>query len=129
MLFYIFFNVVGTILFTIFIYKIIYLNMEKQLINEAKRLQELAGINEVKIQTKEDILKQEVMDVLRRNGIDEDYFESMGGKEIEGGSEEWLDVVSDITGKDAYQGNFDDEDDEKIRDFMEKLDELGIEFF
>ena len=103
--------------------------MEKQLINEAKRLQELAGINEVKIQTKEDILKQEVMDVLRRNGIDEDYFESMGGKEIEGGSEEWLDVVSDITGKDAYQGNFDDEDDEKIRDFMEKLDELGIEFF
>jgi len=129
MLFYIFFNVVGTILFTIFIYKIIYLNMEKQLINEAKRLQELAGINEVKIQTKEDILKQEVMDVLRRNGIDEDYFESMGGKEIEGGSEEWLDVVSDITGKDAYQGNFDDEDDEKIRDFMEKLDELGIELF
>jgi hypothetical protein len=129
MLFYIFFNVVGTILFTIFIYKIIYLNMEKQLINEAKRLQELAGINEVKIQTKEDILKQEVMDVLRRNGIDEDYFESMGGKEIEGGSEEWLDVVSDITGKDAYQGNFDDEDDEKIRDFMEKLDELGIEIW
>ena len=103
--------------------------MTKQLINEAKRLQELAGINEVKIQTKEDILKQEVMDVLRRNGIDEDYFESMGGKEIEGGSEEWLDVVSDITGKDAYQGNFDDEDDEKIRDFMEKLDELGIEIW
>jgi len=100
-----------------------------QLINEAKRLQELAGINEVKIQTKEDILKQEVMDVLRRNGIDEDYFESMGGKEIEGGSEEWLDVLSDITGKDAYQGNFDDEDDEKIRDFIEKLDELGIEIW
>jgi hypothetical protein len=45
-----FFNVVGIILCIIFIYKIIYLNMEKQLIKEAKRLQELAGINEVKIQ-------------------------------------------------------------------------------
>ena len=32
--------------------------MAKQLIKEAKRFQELAGINEVKIQTKEDILKQ-----------------------------------------------------------------------
>jgi hypothetical protein len=41
---------VGIILCIIFIYKIIYLNMEKQLIKEAKRLQELAGINEVKIQ-------------------------------------------------------------------------------
>jgi hypothetical protein len=32
--------------------------MTKQLINEAKRFQELAGISEVKIQSKEDILKQ-----------------------------------------------------------------------
>jgi hypothetical protein len=104
--------------------------MTKQLINEAKRFQELAGINEVKIQTQKDTVEQKIMDILRRNGIDEDYFESMGGKEIESGGEEWMDVISDITGKNAYESDdFDDEDDEKIRDFMEKLDELGIEFF
>jgi hypothetical protein len=104
--------------------------MTKQLIKEAKRLQELAGINEVKIQTQKDTVEQKIMDILRRNGIDEDYFESMGGKEIESGGEEWMDVISDITGKNAYESDdFDDEDDEKIRDFMEKLDELGIEFF
>jgi len=104
--------------------------MTKQLIKEAKRLQELAGINEVKIQTQKDTVGQKIMDILRRNGIDEDYFESMGGKEIESGGEEWMDVLSDITGKNAYESDdFDDEDDEKIRDFMEKLDELGIEFF
>jgi len=39
-----FFDVVGIILFIIFIHKFIYLNMKKQLIKEAKRLQELAGI-------------------------------------------------------------------------------------
>lgn len=104
--------------------------MKKQLINEAKRLQELAGINEVKIQTQKDTVEQKIMDILRRNGIDEDYFESMGGKEIESGGEEWMDVISDITGKNAYESDdFDDEDNKKIRDFMEKLDELGIEFF
>jgi hypothetical protein len=104
--------------------------MTKQLIKEAKRFQELAGINEVKIQTQKDTVGQKIMDILRRNGIDEDYFESMGGKEIESGGEEWMDVLSDITGKNAYESDdFDDEDDEKIRDFMEKLDELGIEFF
>ena len=35
---------VGIVLFIIFIHKFIYLTMKKQLINEAKRLQELAGI-------------------------------------------------------------------------------------
>jgi hypothetical protein len=103
--------------------------MTKQLIKEAKRLQELAGINEVKIQTQKDTVGQKIMDILRRNGIDEDYFGFRRGKKIESGGEEWMDVLSDITGKNAYEGNFDDEDDEKIRDFMEKLDELGIEFF
>lgn len=98
--------------------------MKKQLINEAKRFQELAGINEVKV-NKPDT----VMDILARNGIDDDYFEAMGGKEIEGGSEEWMDVLADITGKDPYAGEFDDEDNEKIEAFMEELEELGIEFY
>lgn len=98
--------------------------MTKQLINEAKRFQELAGINEVKI-NKPDT----VMDILARNGIDDDYFEAMGEKEIEGGSEEWMDVLADITGKDPYAGEFDDEDNEKIEAFMEELEKLGIEFY
>jgi hypothetical protein len=80
---YFFFDVVGTILFTIFIYKIIYLNMKKQLINEAKRLQELAGIkNETGNGTSNDFgfwfragvrgekQAQQAKDLLTQKGID-----------------------------------------------------------
>lgn len=99
--------------------------MKKELVTEAKRLQELAGIDEVIKIKKPDT----TMDILARNGIDDDYFEAMGGKEIEGGSEEWLDVIEDITGKHPYTDEFDDEDNEKIEAFMEELEKLGIEFY
>ena len=69
----------------------------------------------------------DVMAVLNRNGIDEDYFESMGGKEVESGTEEWLDVLSDITGKDAYEGEFTPEDDKLIQKFISDMEDLGIE--
>jgi hypothetical protein len=46
------------------------------------------------------IQEMDVKTILTNNGIDDDYFESMGGKEIETGTEEWLDILSDVTGKD-----------------------------
>ena len=58
---------------------------------------------------------------------DDDYFESMGGMEIELGTEEWMDVLSDITGKDAYEDEMDEMDDKKIMTFISKLENLGIE--
>ena len=70
----------------------------------------------------------DVLQFLADNGIDEDYFESMGGKEIESGGDEWLEVLSVLTGKDAYEDEFDANDDQKISDFMTTIDRLGIEF-
>jgi hypothetical protein len=83
-----------------------------------KMLQDPSKLNENTI---------DIMAVLNRNGIDEDYFESMGGKEVESGTEEWLDVLSDITGKDAYEGEFTPEDDKLIQKFISDMEALGIE--
>ena len=73
------------------------------------------------------INEMDVETILTNNGIDDDYFESMGGKEIETGTEEWLDILSDVTGKDAYIAEFDEADEAKIQAFMQKLEALGIE--
>lgn len=72
-------------------------------------------------------MDMDVKTILTNNGIDDDYFESMDGKAIETGTEEWLDVLSDVTGKDAYTAEFDKEDEAKIQAFMQKLEALGIE--
>ena len=72
-------------------------------------------------------MDMDVKTILDNNGIDDDYFESMGEKAIETGTEEWLDVLSDVTGKDAYTAEFDKEDEAKIQAFMQKLEALGIE--
>ena len=69
---------------------------------------------------------KDVTKLLADNGIDEEYFTAMGGKEIEGGSNEWMDTISDITGKDAYEGNFSKKDNMKIQTFMNHLNSLGI---
>jgi hypothetical protein len=70
----------------------------------------------------------DVLQFLADNGIDDDYFESMGGQEIENGSDEWMNVLSALTGKDAYEDEFDTNDDQKIRNFMTTIGRLGIEF-
>ena len=88
-----------------------------------KMLQDPSKLNESKLN--ENTI--DIMAVLNRNGIDEDYFESMGGKEVESGTEEWLDVLSDITGKDAYEGEFTPEDDKLIQKFISDMEALGIE--
>jgi len=72
--------------------------------------------------------KNAVLQFLTDNGIDDDYFESMGGKEIEYGGDEWLEVLSVLTGKDAYTDEFDVEDDKKISDLLITIDRLGIDF-
>jgi len=93
-------------------------------------MQMLAGIiteGQYKAMLNEDNNQFDVMDILNRNGIDEDYFESMGGKEVEGGTEEWLDVISDITGKNAYRDELTPEDDELIQKFISDMEGMGIE--
>ena len=72
-------------------------------------------------------MDMDVKTILDNNGIDDDYFESMGEKAIETGTEEWLDILSDVTGKDAYTAEFDEADEAKIQVFMQKLEALGIE--
>ena len=105
----------------------------KQQINEIKRMQQLAGLiteNEYReslMNEKKSFTSEEVKSILSNNGIDDDYFESMGGKEIESGGEEWMDVLSDITGKDAYEDKFSEQDDETIANFFSALEDMGIE--
>ena len=105
----------------------------KQPINEIKRMQQLAGLiteNEYReslMNEKKSFTSEEVKLILSNNGIDDDYFESMGGKEIESGGEEWMDVLSDITGKDAYEDKFSEQDDETIANFFSALEDMGIE--
>jgi hypothetical protein len=66
-----------------------------------------------------------VLNVLMNNGIDEMYLEDMEG--VESGSEEWMDVVSEVIGKDSY-GDISEEDDKKIMEFIKIMNGMGIEF-
>ena len=70
----------------------------------------------------------EVMKVLNNNGIDEEYFEDMGGREIEMGCVEWVDTLCEITGKNVYEEDIDEEDDKKITQFVEIIEANGIIF-
>jgi len=76
---------------------------------------------------KEDITPEYVTTLLSNNGIDDEYFESMGGKEIEGGTEEWMSVLSDLIGKDAYTADYTPEEDNIINNFISTLNKIGIE--
>jgi hypothetical protein len=68
------------------------------------------------------------MKVLNNNGIDEKYFEDMGGREIEMGCVEWVDTLCEITGKYVYEEDIDEEDDKKITQFVEIIEANGIIF-
>ena len=72
---------------------------------------------------------ENVLEILFNNGIDDEYFEEMDGldnKEIEAGSEELLDVLSDIVGKDVYNEELSKEDDILIYEFIRMLEEMEI---
>ena len=70
----------------------------------------------------------DVMKVLNNNGIDEEYFEDMGGREIEMGCVEWVDTLCEITGKNVYEEDIDEEDNKKITQFVEIIEANGIIF-
>ena len=72
---------------------------------------------------------ENVLEILFNNGIDDEYFEEMDGldnKEIEGGSEEWMDVLSDVVGKDVYNEELSEEDEVLVSEFMSVLEEMEI---
>jgi hypothetical protein len=69
------------------------------------------------------------LEILFNNGIDDDYFEEMDGldnKEIELGSEEWMDVLSDVVGKDVYSEELSENDESLVSEFMSVLEEMEI---
>jgi hypothetical protein len=72
--------------------------------------------------------RKSALQFLADNGIDDNYFKSMGGRAIEYGGDEWLDVLSILTGKDAYTDEFDVADNKKISDLLITIDRLGIDF-
>ena len=70
-----------------------------------------------------------VMKVLSDNGIDQNYLDENDNL-IESGTEEWMDVISDITGEDPYDmDEWEEEKFEKIKEFINVMEENGIEFF
>jgi hypothetical protein len=72
--------------------------------------------------------KKAVLQFLADNGIDDNYFKSMGGRAIENSSDEWFNVLSGLIGKDPYGNDVDVEDDKKISNFLITTDRLGIDF-
>lgn len=106
--------------------------MKKQL-NEVRRMQVLAGLITKSFNLPENqetsLDPNKVKQILNDNGVDDDYFESMAGvnnKEIEAGSEEWMGILSDITGKDAYGDEFSEEDERKIKNLKIILKNMKI---
>jgi hypothetical protein len=73
------------------------------------------------------ISTSDINKLLADNGVDEKYYASMGGKEIEGGTETWIDIIEDIIGKPYDSNNTSKKDDMKIQTFMNHLSRLGIE--
>ena len=84
---------------------------------------------EIKVTKPSIFTAEQAEKILLRNGIDDEYFDSMGSKEIEYGSDEWMDVLSDITGKDAYNDAFTARDKKTVSVFMDVLRTMGISFY
>jgi hypothetical protein len=68
--------------------------------------------------------QQYVIDTLAKNGFTSEHYDQ--GMEM--GSEEWMDIVETITGKNPYDDSVLTEDDNKmIWEFQVVMGELGIE--
>lgn len=71
--------------------------------------------------------KIEVLEILKRNGIDEDYLEEMEG--VESGGDEWMEVLCDIVGKNVYVEDLNEEEDELVSGFVDvMINDLGIDW-
>ena len=117
---------------TLFIYLLSQIKKMKQPINEIKKMQLLAGLiteseyreslmNEAKTFTSKEVNK-----ILMDNGVDQEFLDN-NDNSMEAGNEPWMSIVSDITGKDAYNDNFTPQDDKTIQNFMSTLEDMGIE--
>jgi hypothetical protein len=91
---------------------------------ETKRMQKLAGINEIHVNNPTlEFTPERVVQILANNGI-----EYTNGMKIVGGSEEWMDIISEITGKDAYNdSDFTDEDNMKVMNFIKTMESMDVE--
>lgn len=71
-----------------------------------------------------------VMDILVRNGIDKEYLER-NDNWIELGSEEWMEMLSEVVGKNSYESdNWNEEDNERVMEFRRIIEEdFGIECY
>jgi hypothetical protein len=70
-----------------------------------------------------------VMEVLNNNGIDQDYLND-NDNYIEAGTEEWMDVLGDLIGKNPYEvDEIEDEDHELVMEFIKVMEDNGIELF
>lgn len=76
-----------------------------------------------------DITPEYVTTLLNDNGINDEYFESMDGKYIEGGVYPWLGVLDDLIGREALTADFTPEEDNKINTFISTMKGMGIELF
>jgi hypothetical protein len=70
-----------------------------------------------------------VMEVLNNNGIDQDYLND-NDNYIEAGTEEWMDVLGDLIGKNLYEvDEIEDEDHKLVMEFIKVMEDNGIELF
>ena len=75
----------------------------------------------------ENFNKKLILNLLSNNGVDGDYLEDMDNC-IESGSEEWMDILSELVGKDVYSEELDKDDSKLVMEFIEYLENnLNIE--
>jgi hypothetical protein len=113
--------------------------MKKQ-INEIKRMQQLAGLlkenqgimysgNDLPDATDQDF-HDDLYYALDKLGIyTKDQYMSDAPKEMELGSEEYMDLLSYITGKDTYSGGLDDTDNKIAMIVQQALENMGFDVF
>jgi molecular chaperone DnaK (HSP70) len=94
------------------------------------RMNQLAGLitenqaKEMMSNLNENYSEKEIKKMLKDN----DVFDEEG--DIEQGTDEWMDLLSDIIGKDAFdEENITDEDYKKINNFIETLEKMGYTLY
>ena len=81
-------------------------------------------INETKVGPKQ-ASEEYILQVLANNGIDSEYLNDMDN-EVEGGTDEWMDVITELTGKDPYVDELTPEDNKKVGEFIKAMRDIGI---
>jgi hypothetical protein len=75
----------------------------------------------------ENFNKKLILNLLSSNGVDGDYLEDMDNY-IESGSEEWMNILSELVGKDVYNEELNEDESKLVMKFIEYLkNNLNIE--